>query len=262
VRFVSAQPHAALTGIVSRYVDFEDRPGAPVTMHESPGRSLVVIVDLDHGWTVEGDRFGSFAGGLYAHPVTVRHEGTSRAVQFDLEPLAARALLGVPAGELGHRTVDLTDLLGPGAAHLAERLHDAPDPAARFAVLDHELRRRTAQAPHTRPDVTRAWALLRASHGRLRIDALARELGCSRRHLAKRFKEEVGVSPKTAARLIRFESARHRLGTVPLARLAADLGYADQAHLTREFTELGGAPPTAFPHLQDAAPRPPVPSAP
>lgn len=254
MRFVSAQPHAALSGIVSRYVDFEDRPGAPVTMHEAPGRSLVVIVDLDAGWSVEGECFGSFVGGLYAHPVTVRHEGTSRAVQFDLEPLAARALLGIPAGELGHRTIGLDDLLGRDAARLQERLHDAPDSATRFALLDAHLRRRTAaHAPATRPDVAHAWHLLRTTHGRIRIDALARELGCSRRHLAKRFKEEVGVSPKTAARLIRFETARRRLGTVPLARLAADLGYADHAHLTREFTELGGAPPTAFPEVQDRA---------
>jgi AraC-like DNA-binding protein len=253
VRLTSAQPHPALRHVVSRYVDFEDRPGAPVTMHEAPGRSLVVIVDLDSGWTVEGDRFGSFVGGLYAHPVTVQHGGTSRAVQFDLEPLAARALLGVPAGELGHLTVDLHDLIGPDAARLQERLHDAPTAAARFALLDRELRRRTDRAHHPRPDVARAWQLLHATHGSLRVEQLAEALGCSRRHLAKRFKEEVGVSPKTAARLIRFETARRRLGTVPLAQLAADLGYADQAHLTREFTALGGAPPTQFPHLQDAA---------
>ena len=60
------------------------------------------------------------------------------------------------------------------------------------------------------------------------------------------------MSPKVAARLVRFEAARRRLGTVPLARLAAEHGFADQAHLAREFRALGGAPPTAFPFLQDA----------
>ena len=187
-----------------------------------------------------------------------RREGSSRGVQFDLEPPAARALLGVPAGELAERTVALEDLIGPNAARLAERLHAAPDPGGRFAVLDEVLidalaRARTAP----RPDVERAWGLLRASGGRMRIDALAAALGCSRRHLVKQFHREVGVSPKVAARLIRFEAVRHRVGSAPLARLAAEHGFSDEAHLAREFRSLGGASPTEFPFVQDGVPTPP-----
>ncbi len=244
-------PHAGLRGIVAGYADFAERTVAPQETSEAPGRGVVVIVDLDAGWRVEGERFGSFAGGLYARPVRVRHEGSTRGVQFDLEPPAVRALLGVPAGALAHRTVALDDLLGADAARLAERLHAAPDASARFALLDELLLRRVSRAPAPRPDVDRAWALMRASGGRIRIGALARELGCSRRHLSNRFAIDIGVSPKVAARLIRFESARARLGSVPLARLAAEHGFADQAHLAREFRALGGAPPTAFPSVQD-----------
>jgi AraC-like DNA-binding protein len=253
MRLVRGRPHPALAGLVGGYADFAERTGFPRESGEAPGRGIVVIVDLDAGWTVEGKRFGSFAGGLYARPVRVRHEGSAQGVQFDVEPPAARALLGVPAGELTNATVALEDLLGPEAARLAERLHKAPDSAARFAALDDALLRRAARAgPPARPDVERAWALLRASGGRMRIEDLAAALGCSRRHLAKRFAEDVGASPKVAARLIRFEAARQRLGSVPLARLAAEHGFADQAHLAREFRALGGAPPTAFPSVQDA----------
>jgi AraC-like DNA-binding protein len=252
MRLVRGTPHPALEGFVGGYADFAERTGAPCETGEVPGRGIVVIVDLDSGWTVEGERFGSFAGGLYARPVRVRHEGSSRGVQFDLEPPAVRALFGVPAGELSERTVALDDLMGADAARLAERLDDAPDSQARFAVLDDALRRRLSRATAPRPDVERAWALLRATAGAIRIADLARALGCSRRHLSTLFAEDVGVPPKVAARLIRFEAARARLGTVPLARLAAEHGYADQAHLAREFRDLGGAPPTAFPFLQDA----------
>lgn len=251
MHLVTGRPHPALAGAVGRYADFADRPGAPCETQEVPGRSVVVIVDLDTGWTVEGERFSSFAGGLYARPVRVRHEGSSAGVQIDLEPPAARALLGCPAGILRERTVALGDLLGAGAAELAERLHDATGPAARFAILDDVLRRALDRARPARPDTERAWALLRASGGRARVEAVADAVGCSRRHLARRFAEDVGVPPKLAARLIRFEAARRRIGTVPLARLAADHGFADQAHLTREFRALGGAPPTAVPILQD-----------
>jgi AraC-like DNA-binding protein len=254
VRLVRGHPHPALAGVVSSYADFAERTGSPRETGEVPGRGVVVIVDLDSGWSVEGERFGSFAGGLYARPVRVRHEGSCRGVQFDLEPPAARSLIGVPAGELAHRTVGLDALLGPEAACVADRLNDAAGAPARFAILDEVLRGRLARARvDTRPDTQRAWALLRASGGRTRIEALAVALGCSRRHLAQRFAEDVGVSPKVAARLIRFESARRRLGTVPLARLAAEHGFADQAHLAREFRTLGGTSPTAFPFLQDAA---------
>jgi AraC-like DNA-binding protein len=253
VHLVRGRPHPALAGAVTAYADFADRSGSPRETGEVPGRSVVVIVDLDAGWTVEGERFGSFAGGLYARPVRVRHEGSAAGVQLDLEPPAARALLGVPAGQLAGRTVGLDDLLGAEAPRLAERLHGARGAAERFAILDEALLRALAPArAMARPDTQRAWALLCATQGRVRVDAVAHALGCSRRHLARRFAEDVGVPPKLAARLIRFEAARRRLGTVPLAHLAAEHGFADQAHLTREFRALGGAPPTAVPFLQDA----------
>ncbi len=221
--------------------------GAPEETREAANAKIVVIVDLDAGWTVEGERFGSFAGGLYPRPVRVRHEGSAAGVQIDLEPLASRALFGVPAGELAGRTVGLESLLGPRSGHVAERLAGASGAGARFAILDEVLRCELAGARETvRPDVWRAWMLLERSGGRLRVGELAAELGCSRRHLVNRFAADVGVSPKLAARLIRFERARRRLGSVPLARLAADCGYADQAHLAREFSALGGAPPTAL----------------
>ncbi len=245
-------PHPELAGLVGGYADFADRRPEPVDTREAANAKIVVIVDLDAGWTVEGERFRSFAGGLYARPVRVRHEGSAAGVQIDLEPLAARALLGVPAGELACRTVGLEQLLGRRADELAERLHGAAGPPERFTILDEVLRRALSGAREAcRPDTWRAWTLLERSGGRMRVGELAAALGCSRRHLVNRFTADIGAPPKLAARLIRFEAARRRLGSAPLAQLAAECGYADQAHLTREFTELAGVPPTSFPFLQD-----------
>jgi AraC-like DNA-binding protein len=252
VRLVRGRPHPALRGVVGGYADFAERTDSPRETREAPGGGIVVIVDLDAGWTVEGERFGSFAGGIYARPVHVRHEGSSRGVQVDLEPPAARALLGCPAAELTERTVALDDLLGEDAGRLGERLHAAPDAKARFAILDAVLARRVSESSRwTRPDIDRAWSILRASGGQIRVEALAGAVGCTRRHLSARFAEEFGVPPKVAARLIRFEATRARLGSVPLARLAAEHGFADQAHLAREFKALAGVPPTTFPFVQD-----------
>ena len=252
MHLVRGRPHPELTGLVGGYADFSQRSPAPVETREAANAKIVVIVDLDAGWTVEGERFRSFAGGLYGRPVRVRHEGSAAGVQIDLEPVAARALLGVPAGELANRTVGLESLLGGRAEEVAERLHGAGSASERFAILDELLRRALgATREPCRPDTLRAWTLLERSGGRMRIGELAAELGCSRRHLVNRFAADIGAPPKLAARLIRFETARRRLGSAPLARLAAECGYADQAHMAREFTELAGRPPSAFPFVQE-----------
>lgn len=102
-----------------------------------------------------------------------------------------------------------------------------------------------------------AWSALVASGGRASVGELARDLGWSRRHLTERFTREVGVAPKTYARVVRFDRARELIATAggrSLARVALDAGYYDQAHLNRDFRELAGAPPTQLPFVQEMAP--------
>jgi transcriptional regulator GlxA family with amidase domain len=87
------------------------------------------------------------------------------------------------------------------------------------------------------------------SDGRLRVDELARDAGYSRRHLTARFRAEYGLAPKTAARVMRFERARAlvaRPEPPALARIAAACGYADQAHMNREWRALAGASPLGW----------------
>ena len=239
-------PDPRLRGIATRYVDFAGRPGVAEETAEVPGRTVTVMIDLDRGWTVEGEPLGSFVGGLYARPVRVAHPGSFRGVQLDLEPPALRRLFGLPAGEIARATVGLEHLLGAEAARWEARLHEAPTAAARFAALDALLLRAAGRATPERPDLERAWALLRGSGGRIRVEALAEQLGCSRRTLATRFAEEVGLGPKAAARVIRVEAARRSLGRAPLARIAAEHGFADQAHLAREFRAITGRAPSAL----------------
>lgn len=91
-----------------------------------------------------------------------------------------------------------------------------------------------------------AWRLVLGSGGTVPVTRLAAEVGWSRRHLAERFGQELGLSPKAAARIVRFERARHMLqrpdrGT--MADVAAACGYFDQPHLNRDFVELAGCPP-------------------
>jgi AraC-like DNA-binding protein len=92
-----------------------------------------------------------------------------------------------------------------------------------------------------------AWRQLATSHGCVAIGDLADETGWSRRHLTVRFKEQVGLAPKRTARVLRFARAVRLLtawGSGRIGHVAAECGYADHSHLSREFTRLAGCSPS------------------
>ena len=240
---------------------YAERLEAPVTYEELPGTSVPLILNVGSpyrvidGTTVYEPR-ASFAAGVADRPVLVQSSCSALCIQFDLSPLAACRLLRLPMHELAHRTVALDELLGPDALQLEERLADARDWDARRALVETFVVRRLLEAPPLPADVEYAWRRLRETGGSIRIAELAAELRCSRKHLDVRFREAVGVPPKTAAALVRFNRALGLLedGEKP-ADVAHACGYADQPHLTREFRRFTGTTPAAYAvaFLQDAA---------
>jgi transcriptional regulator GlxA family with amidase domain len=99
------------------------------------------------------------------------------------------------------------------------------------------------------PSVTRALGRLHESGGTVPVGAIAAEIGCSRRHLIARFREQVGVTPKLLARILRFGrvvalvDSRTRMSWAEIAQVC---GYYDQAHLIRDFNQFAGSPPGEF----------------
>jgi AraC-like DNA-binding protein len=252
--YALAHPPAPLRDHVVRCVGARADVGRPERQTELPVAGSTVILGLDGPWWIgatdraELRRFGSFTGGLALAPAVSEHAGAYDLVQLDLTPLGTAAVLGVPGAALAGAVVELSDVLGPEADRLVERLAGTVGWRARFAVLERWLRGRVAAAEAerpVRPDVAWACRRLEASGGRLAIGALQRELGCSRRHLSARFTEQVGIGPKAYARLLRFSAAASRLraGDADLARVAAECGFSDQAHLSREVRAIGHATP-------------------
>ena len=88
--------------------------------------------------------------------------------------------------------------------------------------------------------LNQAGRVILASGGRVRVEDLAYRVGWSRRKLERQFARHVGLSPKALCRVARLQELVTRLGTQPLAHLALDLGFADQAHLSRDFRSLAG----------------------
>ncbi|MFD8435835.1 helix-turn-helix domain-containing protein [Streptomyces microflavus] len=259
---IDARPAPALRRYVRSYVGFDLR-GFPAGVHcGPPGRALTAVISLsgplgvgagvDDGSPIT--RFDSVAGGLMRRSVAIHHDGRQHGVQVSLTPLGARAVYGVPAGELAHRLVPLDELLGALGVELVDRLRAATTWAARFAVLDELLLRAVGRGDgdrlyRVRPEVAQAWRRLVVARGRVQVGAVATELGWSRRYLTERFRGEVGLSPKTFARVLRFEHA-HDLATahdpLPWADVATVAGYADQAHLVRDWREFTGRSPTVW----------------
>lgn len=240
-------PAPTLRSAIAEYIGFEsDEP--PTRRREGPGTHVVLILSFDRDWRIDGERRVSFVGGLRLDQVVTEHDGGMHGLQVSLAPWAAHMLLRMPVHELAGTTVPLEEVL---PADLAERVHNERRWEARFAMLDRELGRRLADAPPPEPGVVFAWERLCATHGTARVGSLTSELGWSRKRLAARFREQIGLTPKAAARLHRFERASSLAGTMSWGELAFACGFADQAHLIAEFRSFTGSTPETF--LQDAA---------
>ena len=178
----------------------------------------------------------------------VATSGRHTEVDLKLSPVGAHLICGMPMRELRGQIVPLEDVLGGRAATLVEELAELPGWDARFDLVEQLLLERAEAAVGPDPFVIEAVFRLQASDGLLRIGKLAADLSVSRRHLTTRFREQIGLPPKTFARLLRFDSVRRQMGerSEVWADVAARCGYADQSHLNREFRELGGTTPAAF----------------
>lgn len=254
---------AALRRYVVARIPYDVDFGAPGVHRGLPSTTLTLVLPIDDplrvSWAGRPDTLhGAFSSlsGLHAGPATIHHDGTQRGVQLALSLAGARVLLGRPAADLSGALTDLDEAVVPlPLRELPERLHALPTWAARVALVDRTLAGLAAGGgdPAPRAEVAHALALLTSG---TRVEEAAVEVGYSRRRLGTLVRAECGLAPKAYQRVARFEAARGVLGRRPLAEVAARCGYADQAHLTREWTALAGCPPTTwlreeFPFVQD-----------
>ncbi len=247
-------PHPALRGLVA-LTGYHARMAAPGVHHGLPSTALTAILAFDEPIDVswphdrERGRHRAMVSGLHAGPALIHYDRVQHGIQLDVTPFGARALLGVTAASLAGRLVPLADVLGAAADDLYDDVAGAPTWTRRFDLLEQHLLDRLGRdaASGIGPELTRAWGLVRRTRGRVRVADLAEDVGWSRRHLTERFTGEFGVGPKQAARIERFQRARLLLaGDRRIADIAAFCGYADHAHLTHEFRELGGCTPTEW----------------
>lgn len=248
-------PAIGVRPFVERYIGYR-LAGFPPGLHRGlPSRHMTFIVSIGDPIDVvaqtspdqDPQKYGCVVSGLQASPASIAHDGNQEGVAIELSPLGSRALLGVPAGALWDLSIELADVVGPSGSELWERLQGTIGWNERFAVCD-EVLLALVDSRFMGQEMGRAWSLLVGSGGRQPVRELAAEVGYSRQHFGRRFRAEFGLSPKLAARVVRFDRARQMLQTVPsyisISQVAVSCGYYDQAHLNRDFAELGGCTPS------------------
>jgi AraC-like DNA-binding protein len=229
---------------------FTDRGITPPGLRLIPHPAVTLVLVFGGTIAVEdvaGRRQqGSFVTGLgYGEALRALRADAFECLQVRLSPTVAHAALGAAVADLDGAVVALDDLLGAEAARVCDRLGGLSAWADRFALVDGWLADRGAATSRVSPEVAWAWRRIVAGRGVVRVEHLAAELGWSRKRLWSRFQSQLGLAPKRAAKLVRFDHAVHRLvAGQDAAGVAADGGYTDQSHLHRDVVAYTGLTPT------------------
>ncbi|MFE0455979.1 helix-turn-helix domain-containing protein [Streptomyces sp. NPDC058914] len=260
--FATSAPHPRLRPGVLGYRGIRLALDRPRRRLETPIGAVTLLLGFEGPVRISGAgrptvSLVSVYSGLSTTPVVGEHDGHIAGVEVLLAPWAAFTLFGTPQHELADRAVDPDDLphepgggVGGrwrGTGELAAALAALPTWAARLGLLDDVLTRWSAAGPPSAARVRQAWSLLVRSAGAIPVPRLAEEVGWSVRHLENRFREQIGLGPKAAARVLRLQRARRLLaaGRSP-AETAALCGFYDQAHLSGEFKAMTGCTPREF----------------
>ncbi|MFJ9035711.1 helix-turn-helix domain-containing protein [Streptomyces sp. NPDC102406] len=267
----SARPHPRLRPGVLGYRGFRLAFPGPRARLEAPigavtlmlgFQGAVRITEATGGWVgVGGDgaarpaglgtiELSSVLSGLSTTPVLGEHDGKLAGVEVLLRPWAAFTLFRTGLHELTGARLhpDALDALPHEAVgELAHALGRSASWRARFQLVDETLGRWLESGPRCADGTVRAWYALAHSGGTAPVGQIAEQVGWSVRHLENRFREQIGLSPKAASRVLRLQRARRLLcaGSTQ-AETAAACGYYDQAHLSGEFKAMTGCTPRQF----------------
>jgi len=165
------------------------------------------------------------------------------------QPSGLNQLIGVDMRSLVNQDPAASDVLGTSAVRLGDKVRAAPDFSARVRATQQWLDGQMERQASPNGAINDASALLITTAGQMRVDDLVRLTGMSASQLRRLFNEQVGLSPKGYARLIRFDQALVARRSAPersWTDILHDLGYYDQAHFIREFHMFTGISPTRY----------------
>jgi AraC-like DNA-binding protein len=255
--YVPAAPSKVVHDWGCAFGGFSECSAASVDRLELPVASSVIVLccgepvvlqsALSPGFTA---RLCAFSAGLQVQAQRVWHTGVNDCVEIRLPPLAAFALFGGAVAESNQTPLDLLDVARQPVRILLDQLQAASEWRDRLAAVDQFLAGAFAQSrKRIPPELIWAWKTLERSHGQVAIRSLSRKIGWSERHLINQFCAYFGTRPKAVARRLRFSNAFNLITSRPaddLSTIAAQAGFSDQSHMTREFRDFSGLTPAVL----------------
>ncbi|MFJ4778130.1 helix-turn-helix transcriptional regulator [Streptomyces sp. NPDC088762] len=185
--------------------------------------------------------FTSLVSAVRTRATIGEHNGVLHGMEVLLAPWAAYTLLGVEMHEWADSIVDPVELVGRRVDDLAGALAALPSWSRRFRLLDTTLAQWSAAGPPCSARVVWAWEELSRTGGTVPIRHLAEQSGWSWRQFESRFRQQIGMPPKTIARIMRLHRALRLLNRgQAVSQAALACGYSDQSHLAREVRRMTG----------------------
>jgi len=255
MEYVSRVPRPPLDALIHDLYYLEGAPPyARLTLPPTP--SALLIVNLGSPFRIRAGadvETAEYADGCVVTTPTRAFEFgypiPTRSVGVHVKPWGLAPFLPMPASELCDRPVTIEQVWGrPAVAELRDRLATAGGPHQMLTLLEEELMRRLCETAGLGL-VSHTSGVIAATTEALAIGDLSAAAGVSSTHLARRFKELIGVTPKRLARTYRFAATVLSLDPaepIDWAVVAGSAGYFDQAHFVREFREFTGLTPTRY----------------
>lgn len=250
-------PGPALSDFVDYYGYWERAAGEPHRSRALPRGAAIVVIDVSgraHVDFFSGDGRtrldvpSAFIAGAGTASYITGIDAAQTVMTVHFKPAGALGFLGAGMGALENACVGLAEVWGRPAVLLHEQLLAAPSATHRITLVESFLLARR-QIPDRTPSAE-ILSVLRSVEcdPSVRISQVRAEVGWSARRLSERFRAEVGLGPKAYQRVRRLQGALRRLdgATGRGARIAADLGYFDQAHFVRDFREFTGLTPSQY----------------
>lgn len=255
MQYTEIPPDPRLAGIVSCYwtLDGDGTPEASPAPILPDGHMELVFHygDPFRRQIAEGRhevQSRALLAGQMTRPVHLIPSDRAGVIGARFRPGGLYAVVHHPQHLFTDAIVPLEDVARDLVSEIAPRIEDAVDNAARVAVLERALLRRTCDVRDRGP-VPSAVTTILASGGTVSIERVAASCGVSSRHLERAFRDQVGLSPKMLARVIRFQNVFQAVETGRLTTgvmLALSCGYYDQAHFVRDFKAFAGDTPASF----------------
>jgi len=264
MRYQKISPSPRLQKYVRGYYTLEHMPdlNAPFEIKSSANPTYALVFNYGDRYrlfnhTVSGETLPTcFLSGISLSNYTLKFDGSVGCCGILLQGTAFQNLFPTPpTEEILNRRIDLRLILGEKATEVSEQIMAADSDQKRVAILENLMLSFVENTNHPLNPIDLAANKIIRERGMLSMDRLADEVCMSPRQLRRKFKTQVGVGPKTYARLKRFNYVTNCLSRdscLSWKEFVNAGGFYDQSHFIKEFVEFSGENPSGFIHRSRA----------